>query len=104
MLASSSGEQSSWFLLLIPTLGSWRAARLPERPLLSRGIACERRGAVAVAMAPALAGRALASVVPTRALLTGLEDRTRVRLGEARDSESLGELGGSSLPMSLAAD
>ena len=55
-------------------------------------------------MAPALAGRALASVVPTRALLTGLEDRMRVRLGEARDSESLGELGGSSLPMSLSAD
>ena len=67
-------------------------------------MACERRGAVAVRMAPALAGRALAMVVPTRALLTGLDDRTRARLGEARDSESLGELGGSSLPMSLAAD
>ena len=77
---------------------------MPARPLLRRGIACERRGAVAVAMAPALAGRAMASVVPTRALLTGLEDRMRGRVGEARDSESLGELGGSSLPMSLAAD
>ena len=77
---------------------------MPARPLLRRGIACERKGADADAMAPALAGRALASVVPTRALLTGLDDRTRVRLGEARDSESLGELGGSSLPMSLAAD
>ena len=55
-------------------------------------------------MAPALAGRAVAMVVPTSALLTGLDERARARLGEARDSESLGELGGSSLPMSLSAD
>ena len=55
-------------------------------------------------MAPALAGRAVAMVVPTSARLTGLEERARAGLGEARDSESLSESCGSPLPISLSAD
>ena len=104
MAARADGEQSSCFFRHILTVGNWRETRSLVYPLVVRGSACERRGAVAATMAPALAGRAVAMVVPTSARLTGLEERARAGLGEARDSESLSESCGSPLPISLSAD
>ena len=104
MEARVAGVQSSCVFRQRLTVGSWRDTRSPVAPLVARGSACERRGAVAATMASALAGRAVAMVVPTSARLTGLDERARAGLGEARDSESLGESCGSPLPMGLSAD
>ena len=105
MEAKAHGVHSSCVFIQRLTVGSWRATRSPVAPLVVRGSACERKGAVAAAMASALAGRAKAMVVPTRARLTGLDERALTGLDErTRDSESLGESCRSPLPMSLSAD
>ena len=91
---------------LPPKIDGGQLARDPVAcvPTGGAGERVRAQGAVAATMASAIAGRAVAMVVPTSARLTGLDERARAGLGEARDSESLGESCGSPLPMGLSAD